>query len=285
MIKAAAIGILAGAAAALLLTLARPVAAPFAPPLRRPTFARHTLEVLPPPALEGPRLDRLRVSFVFHNDPLSRALDEFRDKTGANLIVDWEELADEGVTGDTPVTAHLTDVPAPEALRIILASAYSRRGKARWVRLSNRTVDFGLRNGVIMVTGGERGYLAPSSHGYLRVYDVRDLMLESARTTRLVLRALPDAPPPPPAAIEVTEEAVSHDTPPTAEAYAFEQLAEAIKRSIDAPSWYVTEGEGGEIHYWAGRIIVLQTLENHERVEKFLTELRAKLHGGQGGTP
>ena len=39
----------------------------------------------------------------------------------------------------------------------------------------------------------------------------------------------------------------------------------------------MTEGEGGDIHYWAGRLIVVQTLENHARVEAFLNELRTKL--------
>jgi hypothetical protein len=112
-------------------------------------------------------------------------------------------------------------------------------------------------------------------------------MLESAGLTKQVLGSLPESPAPPRSAVEVTGESMDRDAPPTAEAYAFEQLADAIKQSIDPPSWQVTEGEGGDMRYWAGRVIVVQTLENHERIETFLRELRAKMHqppAAQSGT-
>ena len=284
MIRGVALGLFAGGAAALALTLARPAAAPFAPPVERPTFSRHTLAILPPPALEGPRLDRRIAKLQFQQAPLGQVLDEWRRQAGATLIVDWQDLSENGVSQETPVTVDLADVPASDALRIALASAYSARQAVRRVWRQSPMIDYGLRNGVVMVSGGERGFLSPSSHGYLRIYDIRDLMLESARVTAEVLRTGPDAPRPTPEAAELTQNSLQRDEPPTAEAYAFEQLAEAIKRSIDPPSWMTTEGEGGDMHYWAGRVIVVQTLENHGQVEKFLDELRAKVRATTPGS-
>ena len=285
MMRGLAVGLLAGGAAALALTLSRPVAAPFAAPVERPTFDRHTLEILPPPALQGPRIDRF-AKFQFRETPLAQVLEEFRRQAGVNLIVDWEDLLEEGVGRETPVTVDLTDVPALEALRVALASAYGGRKGGRRIWRQGPIIDYGLRNGVVLVSSAERGLLSPSSHGYVRVFDIRDLMLESARVTNEVLRTLPAAPDPQPDAVGPTQRLLQGDTPPTAEAYAFERLADAIRQSIDPPSWLKSEGEGGDIHYWAGRIIVVQTLENHERVEQFLQDLRARLRSGvQAGPP
>ena len=277
MIRGLALGLFAGGAAALALTLARPAAAPFAPPAERPTFDRHTLEILPPPALEGPRLDRRIAKFQFTQVPLSQVLEEFRRQSGVNLIIDWEDLGEEGVNRETRVTVDLADVPASDALRIVLATAFSARKPGSRTWRQGPIIDYGLRNGVVMVSGGERGFLSPSSHGYVRIYDVRDLMLESARVTGEVVRTLPATTAPALDAAELTQESLQRDQPPTAEAYAFEQLAEAIKQSIDPPSWMTTHGEGGDMHYWAGRAIVVQTLENHERIEQFLQQLRARM--------
>ena len=73
-------------------------------------------------------------------------------------------------------------------------------------------------------------------------------------------------------------EAFSRAMPRAAmEREAFRRLADVIRGSIDPQSWVRTEGEGGDIEYWAGRAIGIQTRENHEMVESFFRDLRAEL--------
>ena len=179
MIKGIAIGLFAGGVAALALTLARPIPAPFAAPVVRPTLARHTLEVFPEDRVAGPRLDRPVARFRFRDAPLSDVLDEFRRQSGVNVVVEWDDLADEGVRKETPVTVDLADLPASEVLRRTLVAARGRRGKPRYSWDTGEGIGFGLRNGVVMVGASEHAYLSPSSHGYLR--DGADVRLDGAR--------------------------------------------------------------------------------------------------------
>ena len=63
---------------------------------------------------DRPILDKLetrRLSLDVREVRLADVIDNLRDQVGCNILLDQSSLEEEGVTPDTPLTAHLIDAP------------------------------------------------------------------------------------------------------------------------------------------------------------------------------
>lgn len=60
------------------------------------------------------------VTMDFFNTPLSDLMEWLQDSTKVKIVLDKPAIADEGVTGDTPVTIHAQNIPLKSTLKLIL---------------------------------------------------------------------------------------------------------------------------------------------------------------------
>jgi len=177
------------------------------------------------------------------------------------------------------VTLDLDDVPGGLALRLALDQASRNR------RGPGPDVGYQVEHGVVFVSWGAGAARVHEPRKIMRVYDIRDLMMESAKFSDSFLHSLPAAMPPPEQPSDQSsalrfEEAKDVDDPhpPASEMEAFSRLAGVIIAAIDPESWEDgSDGVHGRIRYWAGRAVVFQTPENQEMVESFFRDLRAEV--------
>ncbi len=197
----------------------------------------------------GPQTDSRTRRMLQHRLPrvdfqgirLEKVLAFIRDTSGANILPNWEELADRYVTRDTRVTVEkLRTVTIEQLLELVLDSAGGTQVELGYV----------IRNGNVQISTADR----IRTRSIQRVYDVRGLVPET---------------------IEMPE-----DVRPilTAEdcrlaARQLGQIVSMIKETTPMDSW-VDQGGPGSLRVFPGYLMVNQTQEMHERIGDLLTMLR-----------
>lgn len=98
------------------------------------------------PAADAPDanalLEKVLPRFSANGSPLKQTIDELRQATGTNIVVDWKSLARSGVAADEPLELDLHDVRLRTVLKTLLALAGGEKGRLHY------TVD----DGVILIT-------------------------------------------------------------------------------------------------------------------------------------
>jgi type II secretory pathway component GspD/PulD (secretin) len=69
-------------------------------------------------------LSRHLVSVNFHNVPLSKALSDLQAMTGVNIVLRHNDLKDEGINPDQPVSLDVNNIALKSALKILVDSAH-----------------------------------------------------------------------------------------------------------------------------------------------------------------
>lgn len=111
----------------------------------------------------GPGLDSAVIPELNLNPAtLGTAIDALRKATGANLWVDWDDLAEDGIKRNAPITLRLHRVTLRQALTAALGAA-GGEGPA----------GFNVRDDLIVVA---TAYTIREHAAVLRAYDIRDLM-------------------------------------------------------------------------------------------------------------
>jgi hypothetical protein len=259
MIKHALVGIFAAFVAIVIVAVAQPKESP-ALSLGPPVVKIDNLESFIPKRDESRRapatrpanpLDKTIPEVNFNNARIADTLDFLRDVTGANLLVNWRALEAAGIERKTPVTVQLRNATAHAVLSAILQSAGG----------DNVPLRYWYHKGILNVSTAD--YLIAETE--IRLYNVRDLMIEALRFHRSFDHAVRSALPTTraePSEIVWTEEALSGS------------LRDLIMTCTDPDSWVDNGGGFGFCHYWAGKVLIVQTPEAHDEIERFLNMLR-----------
>ncbi|MCX5661537.1 MAG: hypothetical protein NTW19_17805 [Planctomycetota bacterium] len=107
----------------------------------------------------------------FEGNKFMTVIDYFKNTTGLDFDVKTARLSDAGIDTDTPVTAQFASVPAEKALRTILDNLSPPNDRARHL-------DYSISEGTVKVSTHED--LTSEDNLELRVYDVRDLLIETS---------------------------------------------------------------------------------------------------------
>ena len=194
---------------------------------------------------------------TFKAAPLSEVIDFLRDLTGANFLVDWRAFEAAGIESKTPVTIQLRDVPAAT----VLSSALQSAGGGTVV------LSYRLQNNIVHVSTTESIALETE----IRLYNVRDLLVEAMRFHRSFHHAATSAVP----TTRPESQGVYAQAPG---AWTEEELSATlqslIRGTVDPDTWQDNGGRTGACHYWAGKLLIVQTPENHDQIERFLNMLR-----------
>jgi hypothetical protein len=250
MLKQLSTGLVAGAVAVLALVLSRPVslrqlpAPPPPSPAATSLIAAHVIDTTQEHAADvstraavRAKLDKLLPAAEFEAATLDEVARRFGDWTGANVIVD------PNLPEPSTVTVRLKEMRAGDALRVVLAVARPQRAYRIW-------------SGSVVIGEGFPQMLEAET----RLYDIRDLLDEAKRQdpayptqNSALARSVPSGVPAP---ISPTDHTAD--------------LMTVIRESVDPSSWRDAGGSVGSMSPWAGRLLISQTVENHQKIEQLL---------------
>ena len=102
----------------------------------------------------------------FKDNDLTTAIDLIRQKTQLNIVVNWAALEAAGIEQDMPIRVPLTNVPAIQALKLVLAQASAN--------LIDEQLDFTISEGIVNIS--TEADLTRET--LVTVYDIRDLLAD-----------------------------------------------------------------------------------------------------------
>lgn len=109
---------------------------------------------------------RQPVPVNFEANKLSNVIDYLRNTTGVNFFVNWPALETAGVEKDLPITLQLNNIPAEQALRLVLSQASQVN--------EFEPVGYSIIEGIVTIST-ERDLTKTTD---TRVYDIRDLLVQ-----------------------------------------------------------------------------------------------------------
>jgi hypothetical protein len=184
------------------------------------------------------------------------AINALRDHSKTPIHVDWETSDYAASCRTRPVTLHLRNVTLAQALSALLG--YVNSDTPRGIDIMAYTVS------------GDTIVIAPSNslarHAYTRIYDVRDITLDSTAYWQ-----------PPPATQPHAGLFADEDEFAVTQAERDEWLTELIRliQELVGPlEWRDNGGAIGSIYAQSGRLIVVTTWHNHRQIDQLLAELR-----------
>jgi hypothetical protein len=178
--------------------------------------------------------------------PLDSAIETLRNATHANIVVDWPSLQDAGVKREAPVRIHLWNVTLNQALRAIIAVADY-----------HGLISFEMQDGMIVVAAREKLWRAGR---VVRVYDVRPVVEDLLEYRRLHTPATQ---------ADHSGAALSADEATNA-------IVRLIQTTAVSDGSQRTGTDTDFIRPFAGRLIISQTPENHQKIASLLRALRER---------
>jgi hypothetical protein len=170
-------------------------------------------------------------------------LDYVADKINIQFHLDMKALSQSGVTSDTPITFNLKNVPAEMVLRLILRDIGDH---------TSGDCTYYLDNGVIIVTTTDEA----DTRSETQVYRIDDLIYS------------------PPAA-KNKETSDSSTKKPNKVKY--DSLIEMISSTVRHQSWDEVGG-AGSIYPYRGTLVISQTADVHQEIQKLLKDLRQSIN-------
>ncbi len=106
------------------------------------------------------------VPINFDGNKLEDVLDYIRNTTNVNLVANWSALAEAGIERSQPITLQLTNIPADQALRLVLQQAAAANPEA--------AINYSIIDGVVTIS--TQADLSRTTD--IRSYDIRDLLVQ-----------------------------------------------------------------------------------------------------------
>mgnify|MGYP003960311867 CR=1 FL=1 len=207
----------------------------------------------------------------FEANRMVNVMDYFRNTTGVNYFVNWAALEAAGVEQDTPITLQLNNIPADQALRLVLQQA---GGGAEL-----EPIGFSIIEGVVTVST-QRDLTKTTD---TRVYDIRDLLVQIPRFTgapefdlNSALSNTSSGGSSGGAQSSTTLFEDADDVETITREEMIEQITQLIQDTVgNQPDWAAYGGEVSSLRELNGNLIVKTTPDNHRDMIKLLGQLRS----------
>ena len=253
--RVVALGLAAGIAAHVLLSLRRP-AIPSAT-----VVTVRDLDTAAAPVPTDPRLDRVLDTVDFADAKLADVLRSLGDRGHLNVVAEWTGLATADVRPDTPVALHLRAVRWSSALDAALLVADPKHATT-W----NQHGD------LVTLTAANAAAVGPV---VTRLYDVQPLVDQAAHFHAGHDRR-PDAGCFAPAAGGGNQSQSSQQSADLGADEAMDEIKAFIQIQVAPESWRENGGEIGWINTFCGQLVVTQTEQNHRQTAAALALLAAR---------
>lgn len=107
---------------------------------------------------------------VVNQQPFSSVVHLLRQQTGANIVVNWNALANAGVQKNTPISLTLRDVPFEKVLSLVLQQAQGSGGTQ---------LGYSISGGVLTISTNDQLAQVKTT----RVFDIQDLLVQAPNFT------------------------------------------------------------------------------------------------------
>lgn len=196
------------------------------------------------PADPDAELDQVLPDVRLGQVSFALAVDALRDRSRANLFVNWARLAQVGITPELKVELSLHDVTLRQAVVKVVEAA----------RVGGAMPAWGVRDGIITISTSEDLGPEPLLTRFYRVEDI----LEAS-----VVRAFPPGSQPgdAPADPKAREKLLLH--------IVFATITPAPK-----PEPRAEEDRQASVQVWAGRLVVTATRDDHRTIRGLLHQFR-----------
>ena len=196
-------------------------------------------------------LQALIGSVDYQDDSLSEVLDDLREKSGANIVANWQSLSSAGIDKNTPVSLKLKNVSAGRILKAVAQNLSNSWSPVSYVEHG------GI---VIIATAKDLARIIDT-----RVYDIMHLLMEtkdlrggarydSNRTSRR------------------NSSGSRYDRDSSAGTDRTQKIVDIVRSSASEDSWRENGGPGG-VAVFGTRLVVTQTAGNHAKIAMALTQL------------
>ncbi|GAB4186323.1 MAG: hypothetical protein Kow00105_00830 [Phycisphaeraceae bacterium] len=221
------------------------------------------------------------VPINFEANRLANVIDYLRNTTGANFFVNWPVLEAAGVDQDTLITLNLTNVPAEQALELVL----------RQVGSEFDPIGYSIIDGIVTISTVRDLSRTTDT----RVYDIRDLLVQVPNFTNAPSFDLNEA-------LSNTNsggsgggggggggggQSIFGDTDdeedeelPTRQEL-IDQITTLITETVgDFNEWSINGGDVSSLDELNGNLVVKTTPDNHRDISALLAQLR-EIRSGQ----
>ncbi len=209
----------------------------------------------------------------FDANKFVNVVDYFRNTTGVNFFVNWAALEAAGIEQDLPINLQLNNVPAEQALKLVLQQAGAAANLEK--------VNFSIIDGVVHIST-QRDLQKTTD---TRVYDIRDLLVQVPNFSgapefdlnQALSNTSSGGSSGGAASASTTLFGTEEETQkqPTREEL-IEQITTLIQDTIGVQAdWAAYGGEVSSLRELNGNLIVKSTPDNHRDIVKLLGQLRA----------
>jgi len=212
------------------------------------------------------------IPVTFEGNKLVNVMDYFRNTTGVNFFVNWAALESAGVEQDMAITLLLNNVPAEQALRLVLQQAGAGA--------ELEPIGFSIIDGIVTVSTLRDLQKTTDT----RVYDIRDLLVQVPNFTgapefdlnsALANTSSGGSSGGAQSATTLFDDADAQGEQPTRDELV-EQITTLIQDTIGKQSdWAAYGGEVSSLRELNGNLIIKSTPDNHRDIVRLLGQLRA----------
>ena len=210
-------------------------------------------------------LETVQSEVDFEEMPFDQAVDFVRDSHNLNVTIDWNDLRQNGIERDRPISMQLHDVSVRTVLREMLNQVSG-----------DTPLNFAIGDGLVRVATKAKLDRRKST----LVYDIRDLIVDIPRFANAPLM---DFAPQGPGGQDTPhnngslfasnalgrEGAVLGNDPAVVN-----DILDIIRDTVEPDSWRETGGGDGALRELNGQLIVYNTSEAHQQTRALLAQLR-----------
>lgn len=200
-----------------------------------------------------------RIPATFNDARLEDVIAFFAQVTTLNVDVDWESLADIGISRDDLVSLSLQPLPAETVLdRVLRKVSPDLFSRANWA----------VEDGVLVIASDD----ALRRNKFVVIYDVRDLLFTVNDFVDIPNLGLG----------QITQgqggsqqtDFEETDREGLTEQEILERIVDIIQRNIDPTGWAEAGGDTGDVAELNGNLIITNTARNHRDIAGLLSQLR-----------
>jgi hypothetical protein len=186
-----------------------------------------------------------QIEINYHDRKLAEVIDDVRQKTGANIFVNWNALTEAGIERDTPIELNLAGLKAERVLALVIKT----------VSRDDRPIDYEIAGGVVKIDTVEN--IVRQDSQQVRVYDVSDLLKKISFQARYQ---------------DCTSDELTTAMERRREVE--ENLILLIETCVGEQEDWMGAGGPGQVHILGDLLIVRTSVKLHREVADFLRLLR-----------
>jgi Ca-activated chloride channel family protein len=190
------------------------------------------------------------------NNTLIRVVEDLRNQTGLNFYVNWTQLENAGIEQDQPVSLQMANVPAAEALELILAEASAGD--------ELNPITYTVHNGIVKISTDNELKRATVTTD---AYDISDLLVRVPNFMDAPSLGMANS-------SSTDDDDDNDDSGPVSRTETVFNILDLIRQTGQPFEWFEFGGTISSVREMNGKLVIRTTSENHKEITRLLAMLR-----------